>query len=342
LTGPAAPMLEDLRSGGNGYAYFDFTPSGTLVYVPASTGQRSLSWLDLSGTLTPVHGVPPGNYTAVHVSPDGNRLALLASDGAGASLSMYEIAQDRMSQVASFKGAIPDFDWAPDGRHLVFATETNQLSGAGIYWMRADGAGEPQRLLDGAGWLPVSLSPDGKRLGYWSRVPPYGLWTLPLDLTDPDHPKSGKPEPLLKSNVEVRGPTFSPDGRWVGYTSFESVRQEAYVRSFPGPGGKWQISSDGGGWPVWLPNGRQLFYFSPTGLRVVEYSAKGDSFAASPTRLWSDKRLTVGPGEGALTPDGKRLALLAPTAQGDIKPPTHVVFLLNFFDELLRRVPLSK
>jgi Tol biopolymer transport system component/tRNA A-37 threonylcarbamoyl transferase component Bud32 len=341
LTGPASPVVDDLRSNSNGYAYFDFTSSGTLVYIAeASTGERSLSWLDESGTLTPLR-LPPGRYTSIRVSPDGSRMALLASDGAGARLSLYEWAQDRMTHVASFNGAIGSMDWAHDGKHLVFEAGANQLSGPGIYWMRADGSGEPQRLLEGAGWVLGTFSPDGTRLGYWSRVTPYGLWTLPLDLTDPDHPGTGKPESLLKSDAEVRGSTFSPDGRWAAYQSFESGKEEAYVRSFPGLGGKWQVSTGGGGRVWWLPNGRELLYATPDRrIKVVEYSARSDSFAAGQPRLWSQKVVPAFLGD--LMPDGKRFAVLVPSAQGDIKPPDHVVFLLNFFDELRRKVPVGK
>ena len=189
---------------------------------------------------------------SVHVSPDGNRLALLASDGGDASFSTYEWAQDRISQVASFKGVLingryvggQDFGWAADSKHLVFKTETNQLSGAGIYWMRSDGAGEPQRLLPGAAWVLGSLSPDGKRMGYWSRVPPYGLWTLPLDLADPTIPSPAIPSLCSNPTSRCEVQRFRRDGRWVGYSSYESVRLEAYVWPSLDPAGNGRY--DGG------------------------------------------------------------------------------------------------
>ncbi len=209
--------------------------------------------------------------------------------------------------------------------------------------MRADGAGEPQRLLEGANWVVGALSPDQKRLGYWSRVPPYGMWTLPLDLSVAVRPKPGKPESLLQSRVVGRGSFFSPDGKWVGYGSYEAVRMEAYVRPFPGPGGQLRLSTDGGDAPHWLPNNRELFYASGDGrVRLVDYSAKGESFAPGQPRLWPEINLPLSYGSLDMMPDGKRLVVLAPTGQGDIKRPTQVVFLLNFFDELRRRVPAGK
>jgi eukaryotic-like serine/threonine-protein kinase len=344
LTGPALPIVEDMRIGGNGYAHFDFTPFGILTYVPATNGERSLSWMDNSGKLTPVQGVPPSNYMTHQASPDGTKLALVANDAAGTSLSVYDVAQARMSKIGSFKGPIFGLGWASDSRHLVLGMTADQLAGPGLYWVRADGAGEPQKLLGGANWVFGSTSPDGKLLGYWSAAPPYGLWTLTLDLADPDHPVPGKPESLLKSKVEVRGPSFSRDGRWIGYDSYESVRLEVFVQPFPGLGGKWQVSSRGAGSLRWLMNGRELTYRAPDGLIwVVDFSGKGDSFAANPPRKWSETGVPpVGPQSLDVMPDGKRIAVLVPSADAEVKPQTHVVFLLNFFDELRRKVPVGK
>jgi Tol biopolymer transport system component len=92
--------------------------------------------------------------------------------------------------------------------------------------------------------IPWSFSPEGQRLAYYANSPDTGfdIWTLPLDLTDPDHPKSGKPEPFLRTPASELLPRFSPDGRWIAYRSEESGTNEIYVRPFPsGSGGKWQI-----------------------------------------------------------------------------------------------------
>ncbi len=99
LTGPATPVIEDLRTNSNGYAYFDFTSAGTLAYVAAENApDRSLSWVDPSGRVTPV-GLPPGRYNFVRASPDGTRLALISTEGAGLNLSMYDLAQHHLSLV---------------------------------------------------------------------------------------------------------------------------------------------------------------------------------------------------------------------------------------------------
>src|SRR6202049_3457065 len=93
-----------------------------------------------------------------------------------------------------------------------------------------------------------AIFPDGRRLAYYENDSHngYDLWTLALDVSDPDHPKPGKPEPFLRTSFSEMSPAVSPNGRWIAYTPTESGRREVYVLPFPGPGGKWQISNAGG------------------------------------------------------------------------------------------------
>ena len=118
-----------------------------------------------------------------------------------------------------------------------------------------------------------------------------------------------------------------------------------YVRPFPGPGGKWQVSSAGGDIPIWSRAARQLFYRTPDDhIMVADYDAKGDSFLAGKPRLWTDRpirNMTIINMD--LAPDGKRFAVFPPAeVKEEEKGTVHVTFLLNFFDELRRRVPINK
>jgi serine/threonine-protein kinase len=212
---------------------------------------------------------------------------------------------------------------------------------SGIYWIRSDGAGEPQRLFEGENLTPRSFSPDGKRLTYSRGGPDFGIWTVALDLTDPERPKAGKPEQFLASKTALQ-PILSPDGQWIAYSSSESGQPEIFVRPFPGPGGKWQVSTSGGIFPIWSRNGRELLYVNGTQMMVVPYSVKGDSFSAGQPRHWSEKAFPAGP-TFDLSPDGKRFALVMPAATATpAERPTHVTFLLSFADELQRKVPVAK
>jgi hypothetical protein len=166
---------------------------------------------------------------------------------------------------------------------------------------------------------------------------------LPLELTDPDRPKPGKPELFLRTPNDESVPRFSPDGRWIAYRSNYSGNNEIYVRPFPAAGGsRWQISVGGGLYGLWSNNGHELFYETTDyRIMVVDYRAEGASFVAGKPRPWSDKQLFyTGALNLDLAPDGKRFAVLAQSENtGAEKGSVHVVMLQNFFDELKRRIP---
>src|SRR5262249_24485640 len=155
----------------------------------------------------------------------------------GGDIYIYDVERSFPTRL-TFRGDTNLPVWAPDSKHLAFA------SGPGLMWMRGDGVGEPQKLLDSPnGPHPWSFAPDGRLVDYERNAETgYDLWTLPLDLSDPDHPKPQKPEPFLRTQADELIPMFSPDGRWIAYRSNESGNTEIYVRPFPsGNGGKWQI-----------------------------------------------------------------------------------------------------
>ena len=347
LHGAAVPLLEDLASDPNsGTGQFSFSGAGTFVYRTGKISSQSwpVSWLDHSGTrpLIPT----PGFYLQPHFSPDGLQLALVKIERTDRDTFVYDVKRDRMTRLTvGVQASEPT--WSPDGKHIVFGFNSGS---AGLGWVRADGAGEIQRLLDTKNLVnPYSFFPDGQRLAYWG-VDANGLskiWTLALEVSDPDRPKPGKPDLFLNTQASERFPAISPNGKWIAYESDESGRYEVYVRPFPtlpgGAGGKWQISTTGGALPIWSRNGRELFFQnSEHRIMVTDYELKNESFVPGIPRLWSDQRVRNlgGIPNYDLAPDGKSFAIfpeLKPTTEekGDV----HVAFLLNLFDELRRRVP---
>jgi serine/threonine-protein kinase len=171
----------------------------------------------------------------------------------------------------------------------------------------------------------------------------YDLWTLPLE-NDGTGLRTGKPEVYLQTPSSEMHPAFSPDGRWLVYASNESGDFQVYVRAFPDSGGKWQISIDGGVYPMWSRSGRELFFESlDNRIMVAGYTVQGDSFIHDKPRLWSEKALAnlVNVSKNVdLAPDGKRIVALM-SAEGP-EAQHHVVFLENFFDELRRRAPVRR
>jgi serine/threonine-protein kinase len=344
LTGPGVPVLEDVSGlSANGFVQLDVSESGTVVYVPGSTGQdeHSLALMDLDGK-SQVLSAPLTNYLGTaRPSPDGTRLLVRIADASGTDLSVYDVASRRMTRLTFTKGPISNNGvWTPDGKHIVFGI-ANQLAGPGLYWIRADGAGEPQRLVDHY-IVPYSFSPDGKRVLYiagpGTGADEWGIWTLPLDLDDPEHPKARGPELFLKSAAALGNPAFSPDGKWIAYISTEP-RSHAFVRPFvpnsSGTGGKWEISDDTATSAFWSRTANELFLWSQAaGTRVVSYKTTADTFVASSPRAVMEKPQMRLAGPPELMPDGKHF--IVATSGAEIPQQTHLSFLLNFSDELKR------
>jgi serine/threonine-protein kinase len=147
---------------------------------------------------------------------------------------------------------------------------------------------------------------------------------------------------FLRTNGTDLAPVFSPDGRWMAYMSNESSRHEVYVRPFPGPGGKFQISAAGGVFPRWSPSGRQIYFAAPDyRIMVADVDAKGDAFASGKPKVWSETRIGLAPRWTTfnVAPDGKIVAFVPEGDQTIVRGMTHATFLLNFFDELKRKLP---
>jgi serine/threonine-protein kinase len=335
--GAPVPLLDDLAADTvNGGGQFDVSRTGTLAYLAGKGTPPTwrAAWLDRSGKPQPL-SLPPGQYGAIRLSPDGRKLSFTN----GGDIYLYDLEKETTTPLtfSGGGGAV----WAPDSQHIAFQTKS------ALFWIRSDGGGEPQRLLERqAPLVPWSFSPDGKRLAFFQSDPETlgDLWTLPLDLSEPDYPKPGKPESFLRTPTDEREPTLSPDGRWLAYRSDESGTMQIYVRPFPAAGGgRWQISAGRGArYPIWSKNGRELFYETADNrIMVVDYTVNGNSLAPGKPKLWSDVQLFY-PGNLNLdlAPDGKRfIGYIAPETGGDGKNAVHVTMLLNFLDELKRRIP---
>ena len=349
--GTPAALLEDVASSSvDGSAQFDFSQTGTFVYRTgrAAEQQWPAVWLDDAGKTTPLLSTP-GTYFTPRLSPDGRRLALAVEEGFRRDLSIYDWQRDTISRLTFSRRENYYPLWTADGRHLAFRSDSSSSSGIG--WIRSNGGGEPHLLLESkSSIIPNSLSPDGRRVAFQQQGPnaTFELWTLPLDMSDSDVPKPGKPELFLRTQANEARPAFSPDGHWMAYYSDESGRNEVYVRPFPADasGRKWQISNGGGLNEIWSRDGRELFFVSlDNHIMVAGYTIQGDSFIPDKPRLWSPTpiRETGLVMNLDVAPDGKRVVVFPVSgATTEENSSLHVNFLLNYFDELRRRFPEAK
>ena len=291
VTGQAAPVLERVVTNpGTGGAQFSFSEAGNLVYVPGRSTAvvSSIYWMDHEGKFQPLRE-SPASYASPEFSPDGRRLAVTIWDGKRSDIWVYEWGRDALTRLTFTGEANKSPVWTPDGQRITYVTQ--EKGGAyNLYWKRADGAGDAQRLSENKNdQYHSSWRPDGKFLAFTQSNPETrsDIMILPIEGNEKSGWMPREPKVFLNSPYDVTTPVFSPDGRWLAYASNESGNYEVYVRPFPGPGGQWQISTKGGRFPKWSRNGKELFYRAQDSkLMVVAYTASGDSFVAGKPQLW--------------------------------------------------------
>jgi serine/threonine-protein kinase len=333
-------------------AEYSFSVGGALAYVPASPRQfeRRLVWVDRKGEVEPLPA-PPRHYRDVALSPDGRQVAISIRSGKE-EIWLYDLARGTLTRLTSESGDSRNPVWTPDGKRIAYLGTRAGLRN--VFWRTTEGTGVEERLTTGDTQWPMSWSPDGKWLAFGDLSTTTGgdVWTLPLDGgPGPIGAEARKPQPLIRTPFAEYGGVFSPDGRWLSYSSDESGRQEIYVRSFPDPtaiasgrqadpGGKWQISSEGGGGDEnpyhWARNGRELFYRNGNKMMAVDIQTE-PSFTAGRPRLlfegqyedWWD-----------VAADGQRF-LMVQSVEPE-QPATQIHVVLNWFEELKRRVPTGQ
>jgi Tol biopolymer transport system component len=212
-----------------------------------------------------------------------------------------------------------------------------------MLWTRTDGTGQPEILTQSSNpQNPWSFTPDGKQLMFVEINPATGadIWKLPVE-SGASGLRAGKPEVYRQTQFHERGPRLSPDGHWLTYFSNETGQNRVYVEAFPNRDGHRQVLPDGTAYAEWSRKGNHLFYLQlrPTQLMAVPYESHGNSFVTDKPRTWASQIAWFASTRSYdVAPDGKRIVVLMP-AEDPQEPHDRLTFLLNFFDELQRRVP---
>lgn len=331
LTGPAASVVDDMAySLISGTAQYSVSDTGMLAYRRARYANRMIQWMDFSGQLQPIRTVS-AEYQELRLSPDGTRALMVIDDGPQSDVWVYDPATDRMSRLTFHSDNDWAAIWSPDGRSVAYGSWRADVGTFNLFVHRADGAGEPQRLTTSRNQqLPVKWHPSGRSILFSEERRGTGsdLLLLPVEPTASGEWRAGEPSVLLGTTANEAAGTFSPDGRWVAYTSDESGRAEVYVQPFPGPGGRWQVSTEGAEWVAWHKD--LLYGRSEEVVMSVQYHVEGQTFVAERPRVW----MRIPPGVLWLdpTPDLTRAAVI----RSEEARRESMVLRLNFFDHLRR------
>jgi len=337
ITGTAVPVVEGvLQSFAAGGAQYSLSATGSLVYVPgrAQAPASTLVWVTRNGAEQPL-AAPARAYRSLRLSPDGRRLAVNIDEQEGSQVWLFDLSRETSTKF-TFEGTTNLGPvWTPDGKRIAFSS--NKEGPGTLYWQLADGGGLERLATGDYSQTPNSWSPDGQLLSFIETNPTTqrDIWVLRLS--------DRQAQPFLQTRFDEGGHRFSPDGRWLAYVSDESGRPELYVQPYPGPSGKRQISTEGGTEPVWNRNGRELFYRAGDKLMAVEITTQPALSVGKP-RVLFEGRYVPSPSSPAnydVSPDGQRFLMVKPNEQ-EQAAPTQINVVLNWFEELKRRVPAAQ
>jgi serine/threonine-protein kinase len=339
LTSEPVPVLEQVSTFASGAANYAVSRDGMLVYVPgrgtAAEAQRTLVWVGRDGREEPLH-TDARAFTDPRLSPDEQRALVELNDDAD-DIWIVDLNRGALTRQTFEPGEDESAVWMPDGKTIAYAS-TRAGTPRAVYRRRADGVGGEEPLWTGTGHVHVDMStPDGRALILSSAPAAGGQFDLMLLPLEGDR----KLKPLLQTRFDDARARVSPDGRWIAYTSDETGRGEVYVRAFPSLEGKTQVSTAGGGQPVWAKRGDELFFRTPDAMMTVRVQP-GASFSVGPPRKLFDGRFySKGPNTGGydVSRDGRFLMVKdAPVAQSATGTLASLIVVVNWLEELKERI----
>ena len=323
---------------GDGAAQVSFSDNGTAVVLSgAAEGTTSrLAIVDRQGK--DIYVFPEKRqYRSPRFSPDGGRLAIQISEGLGSQVHVVDLVRKSMAKV-TFDGLLNGApSWTRDGRRLAFFSDLHR-GGLNIYTTRSDGGGDTQALTSASYvTVPSSFNADGTLLAAMEqgRDPSKAMDLIVISVNDK------KVTPFLSTPSAEVLPAFSPDGKWIAYQSDEGGFPRIYVRPYPGPGGKWQVSTDTGTNPVWTKEGREIVFIGGSTvdeIMAVDITVAGDAIVVgTPQKLF--EIAAVHPPEAwwhDVSADGNRIAILKADNTARAAGFAHVTLITNFFEQVRR------
>jgi len=330
-------------SATTGMAAYGLSADGQLVYAtgPTERGARVPVWVDRHGKATRMP-LPPRPYLHPRLSPDEQQLAI-EIEGASHDVFIYDFRRGPLSRM-TLDGSSHWPLWTPNGKRLTFRS---WKTGVMTMWTMPADRSAPAKLLTTIGSMqsPESWSPDGHALAFTQMDDPESG----SDIYVLDAGGDGTPRPFVRTKFSEGSPKFSPDGKWLAYSSNESGRPEIYAMAYPGPGPKIQISTAGGTDPVWRHDTKELFYRNGSLMMAVDISSGRALTASRPKTLWEGNYLAgAGSSCGMTGPtsanydvsaDGERFVMIEDTSPLVECKRLHVV--PNWAAQVSRRAPAA-
>jgi serine/threonine protein kinase len=314
LEGEAAPLAEDVMViQGAALASFSISQTGVLSFATGrAEEQTQLEWRNRSGGDSSAFG-DPAAYRAAAVSPDGTQAVAQVVDATTGTqdLWIFDIERGLRTRFTFDPGQDTWPIWSPDGKTIYFSS--NRGGNFGVYKKRLEGAGEVEEvILTERNVRSTSISPDGTHLFIFG--PGEGTST---DLSTVALDGSANLSLYRRTEFAEACGAFSPDGKWAAYHSNESGETEVYVAPYPGPGRRWQVSTDGGVYPTWRSDGAEIIYTRFDGtIMAVPVRAEGESFFVE----GEEELFTIGPPSRggprfSMSGDVQRFLVVPPTTQ---------------------------
>ncbi len=334
VVGPEVTVLEDVRMSPRitGYAFFEVASNGVAVFVPGfqRAVERTLVWFDRTGHMQPI-AATPRPYQTPSLSPDGRRIAVTIEGPSNDDIWIGDLASDAWTRL-TLEGDNRFPVWSPDGSRVAF--QSFPEGAPNVSWAPSDGSGKPTRLtLERPGYVtPRSFSPDGKEIAVSAIFPD----ATGVDVWIVGTAEGSRPRPIVATPAAESAGMFSPDGRWLSYSSDVTGQSEIYVQPYPDGERRWLVSRGGGSGARWLRSGREIVYWNANRIMSVAVKTTNGFEAAAPRVLFEvpSSVASAGGGWGDVTADGERFLMV----KGPEGPGPQIVVAPGFLDEVRARL----